>query len=173
MALWELGCFFDESFEPSGTRARFSGYSVGAPERNSAMCEYSLEHVASRAAVISDRLVTTAFPTTTTRGFATVEDPNTAVCLSPGTEIAFESPPRYGPMLWPKNAAGTVARFRQINRDRAFAHHDALEFSDGMIVPLARLRPGQHATVLQLPSARRVERMVAYEVKTVPEASCR
>ena len=30
--------------------------------------------------------------------------------------------------------------------------HDALEFADGTIVPLARLSPGQWATVLQLPS---------------------
>jgi len=30
--------------------------------------------------------------------------------------------------------------------------HDALEFADGQIVLLTRLKKGQHATVLQLPA---------------------
>ena len=32
-------------------------------------------------------------------------------------------------------------------------HHDALEFPDGKIVLVTRLREGQHATVLQMPAA--------------------
>jgi hypothetical protein len=54
-------------------------------------------------------------------------------------------------MPWPKRAAGTLARFRKVNVGRPRVHHDALEFSDGTIVPLARIYAGQHATVLQLP----------------------
>jgi len=42
--------------------------------------------------------------------------------------------------------------FRQIDLHNPYAHHDALEFADGTIVPLARLIQGQWATVLQLPS---------------------
>jgi hypothetical protein len=34
-------------------------------------------------------------------------------------------------------------------------HHDALEFPNGMIIMLARLCEGQHATVLQLPVSAR------------------
>jgi hypothetical protein len=63
-----------------------------------------------------------------------------------------------------------VARFRQIDLDRAFAHHDALEFSDGTIVPLALLRPGQRATVLQLPNVKRYERIPARKVEAAPGA---
>jgi hypothetical protein len=48
-----------------------------------------------------------------------------------------------------------VARFRQINLSDAHAHHDALEFPNGRIVLLTRLRPGQRATVIQLPAAQR------------------
>ena len=118
------------------------------------MCDYSLENVASRPAAAADRLVTTSFPTTITRGFAGVCDLNTAVCLRPGTELVFDVAPRYDHTWapWPKTAPGTVARFRQIDLDAPLAHHDALEFADGTIVPLARLRPGQHATILQLPN---------------------
>ena len=117
------------------------------------MCDYSLERIASRSAVTGDRLVTTEFLGTITRGFAGNGDPNTAVCLKPGTELVFDTPPKYHQEWapWPKTAAGTVARFRQINLNAPRAHHDALEFSDGTIVTLARLFPRQRATVLQLP----------------------
>jgi hypothetical protein len=49
----------------------------------------------------------------------------------------------------------TVARFRQIDTDKPYVHHDALEFPDGTTVLLTRLLQGQHATVLQLPAVPR------------------
>jgi hypothetical protein len=45
-----------------------------------------------------------------------------------------------------------TAIFRQINKDKMAAHHDALEFPDGQIVVLTQLCEGQEATVLQLPA---------------------
>ena len=51
-----------------------------------------------------------------------------------------------------KIAAG-VARFRQVNLDQPYSHHDALEFPDGRLVMLTDLTPGQAATVLQLPAS--------------------
>ena len=45
-----------------------------------------------------------------------------------------------------------TAIFRQINKDRAAAHHDALEFPDGEVVLLTLLCEGQQVTVLQLPA---------------------
>jgi hypothetical protein len=48
-----------------------------------------------------------------------------------------------------------VARFRRINLEEPNVHHDALEFPDGQVVKLTRLRAGQHATVLQLPASLR------------------
>jgi hypothetical protein len=118
------------------------------------MCDYSLEHVAARAAVAADQLIVASFPHTITRGFAGADDVNTAVCLRPGTEIAFDSEPRYEHPItrWPKTAVSRVARFRQVDMNVPHTHHDALEFADGTIVPLALLFPGQRATVLQLPS---------------------
>jgi hypothetical protein len=118
------------------------------------MCDYSLEHVASRPATVADRLIVTPFAGTITRGFAGAGDLNTAVCLRPGTEIAFDEPVRYEHPVthWPTTMTGNLARFRQINQNVPHTHHDALEFSDGAIVPLAQLVPSQRATVLQLPS---------------------
>ena len=54
------------------------------------MCDYSLHLVVSRPAKVGDKLVSTRFPETITRGFASVDDRNVAVCLLPGTELAFE-----------------------------------------------------------------------------------
>lgn len=118
------------------------------------MCDYSLENVASRAAVVADQLITTSFKNTTTRGFAAVGQLETAVCLRPGTELAFEAPPRYDRTIafWPKSAPGTVARFRQIELKMPRAHRDALEFADGTIISVSNLLPGQRATILQLPN---------------------
>ena len=54
------------------------------------MCDYSLHSVASRPARVGDKLLTTKFSNSVTRGFAAVGEPNVAVCLLPGTEIAFD-----------------------------------------------------------------------------------
>ena len=54
------------------------------------MCDYSLHLIASRPARVSDELVSTRFVGSITRGFAAVNEPNVAVCLLPGTELAFE-----------------------------------------------------------------------------------
>ena len=58
------------------------------------MCDYSLHHVATRPAKIEDELVVTKFSKSITRGFAAVGEPNVAVCLLPGTEIAFDQNPQ-------------------------------------------------------------------------------
>ena len=116
------------------------------------MCDYSLHLVASRPAKVGDKLVSTSFPHTTTRGFASVDDRNVAVCLLPGTELAFEEEVRCETgLLFAWRLGQKVARFRQVNKGRSNTHHDALEFPDGKTVLLTQLCRGQHATVLQLP----------------------
>lgn len=119
------------------------------------MCDYSLHLVASRPARVGDRLVTTEFGRTITRGFAAVGEPDVAICLLPGTELAFEGPIEYERALSLFGRARVehrVARFRQLNMDDPHVHHDALEFPGGQIVMLTRLIPGQRASVLQLPA---------------------
>jgi hypothetical protein len=124
------------------------------------MCDYSLHVVASRQAKVGDKLVATKFNKTITRGFAAVGEPNVAVCLLPGTEVAFEEnvecEPSFAIGIVPNKKIGQrLARFRQINTDNAVTHHDALEFPDGQVILLTRLCEGQRATVLQLPAAPR------------------
>jgi len=119
------------------------------------MCDYSLQGVASRPAAVGDKLTTRNFGTGT-RGFSSPEDRNTAVCLLPGTEIAFagefaiESPRFFGQSV--KSLKHATAIFRQIDKETPHVHHDALEFPDGQMVLLTALREGQEATVLQLPA---------------------
>ena len=122
------------------------------------MCDYSLDLVASRPAKVGDELVTTEFENSMTRGFAAIGEPNVAVCLLPGTEIAFENEVEYERFLTffsTMKLGKKVARFRQINVGKPRVHHDALEFPDGETVLLTRLCEGQHATVLQLPASPR------------------
>ena len=121
------------------------------------MCDYSLLHVASRSAAVGDKLVSTRFESSISRGFSAVGEPNVAVCLLPGTEIAFEREVEFDrfPLDSTGKTSAKVARFRQINLTEPHTHHDALEFPDGEIVLLTRLVAGQHATVLQLPVAPR------------------
>ena len=128
------------------------------------MCDYSLHHVASRPATVGDKLVTTKFVNTPTGGFAALDNANVAVCLRPGTELAFEHDVECEPVLGilPSRKIGQrVARFRQINMEQPCVHHDALEFPDGKVVLVTRLREGQQATVLQMPAANRGERVAA------------
>jgi len=54
------------------------------------MCDYSLHVAASRPAKVGDKLITTEFAGTLTRGFSAIGEPGVAVCLRPGTELAFE-----------------------------------------------------------------------------------
>jgi len=113
------------------------------------MCDYSLMHVKSRPASVGDKLRTTNFGTGT-RGFAGANDPTTAVCVLPGTELAFDSEIRvYGAAT---NTPYKTAIFRQINREQPHMHHDALELPDGQTLLLTFLCEGQQATVLQLPA---------------------
>ena len=110
------------------------------------MCDYSLHNVASRPAKIEDKLVTTRFGNSITRGFAAVGEPHIAVCLLPGTEIAFEKDvecDRLFDFLPNKKVGQRLARFRQIDVDNASTHHDALEFPDGQVLLLTRLCEGQ------------------------------
>ena len=119
------------------------------------MCDYSLHSVKSRPAKVGDKLTTHDFRTGT-RGFAASENANVAVCVLPGTELSFAQEVRCLPtglIVWRgKVVEHKTAIFRQINKDKITAHHDALEFPDGRIVFLTTLCEGQQATVLQLPA---------------------
>src|SRR4029079_7462116 len=129
------------------------------------MCDYSLHHVASRPAKVSDKLVMMELTKSSARGFAArgelgaklvIHDrpPNVAVCLLPGTELAFNDEVRYDrafPLLGKGRIKHKVARFREIEMNDPPVHFDALEFPNGQVLKLTRLVAGQSATVLQVP----------------------
>jgi hypothetical protein len=119
------------------------------------MCDFSLHNVKSRPAKVGDKLTTHNF-NTGTRGFAAPEDSTTAVCILPGTELAFSAEVICAPSRifgWKtRTISSRTAIFRQINKDEPLAYHDALEFPDGTRVLLTDLHEGQQATVLQLPA---------------------
>jgi len=79
-----------------------------------------------------------------------------AVCVLPGTEIAFpEGLSITHRNFWAgkrKEVRYHTAIFRQINKEKQNIHHDALEFSDGYTLLLTHVAVGQNATVLQLPA---------------------
>src|SRR6516162_10186509 len=119
------------------------------------MCDYSLHSVKSRPAKVGDKLTTHNF-NTGTRGFAAPEDISTAVCVLPGTELAFGNKVKCVSsrlLGWKATELNhATAIFRQINKEEPRTHHDALEFPDGQIVLLTDLLEDQEATVLQLPA---------------------
>lgn len=137
------------------------------------MCDYSLHHVSSRPAQVADKLVTMELARSKARGFAAVGElgtklvvhddaPQVAVCLLPGTELAFDAAVEHDRAFSPKvlgvrifgrvRVNYKVASFRQVDLDDPYVQHDALEFPNGQVVKIDRLIAGQTATVLQLPA---------------------
>lgn len=115
------------------------------------MCDYSLHAVASRPAKAGETLVTTGFCGTPTRGFAAKDEADIAVCLLPGTELAFEQEVRYSRGWWFGSVSSCVARFCKIEARTPAQHRDALSFPDGRTVLVNELSKGQYARVIQLP----------------------
>jgi hypothetical protein len=121
------------------------------------MCDYSLHAVASRPAQVGETLITTTFRGTSTRGFASESEPAVAVCLLPGTELAFADNVRYdNRWIWTKEINSRVGKFGQIEPDVPHRHHDAIEFPDGNRVLVTQLSEGQRVTVLQLPVVHKI-----------------
>ena len=99
------------------------------------MCDYSMHAVASRPAQVGETLVTTTFRGTSTRGFASESDPGVAVCMLPGTELAFEEEVKYdNRWIWTRTINSRVGKFGKIDPHIHDRHHDAIEFPDGSFV---------------------------------------
>jgi hypothetical protein len=108
--------------------------------------------VATRPAQVGEKLVTTTFRGTSTRGFASESDLSVAVCMLPGTELAFDNDVRYdNRWIWTRTINSRVGKFGKIDPHIPERHHDAIEFPDGSYVLVTQLVEGQRATVLQLP----------------------
>jgi hypothetical protein len=116
------------------------------------MCDYSLQAVATRPARVGETLVTTTFRGTSTRGFASESEPTVAVCMLPGTELAFAENVKFdNRWIWTREINSRVGKFGAIDPHIPHRHHDAIEFPDGSTVLVTQLSEGQRVTVLQLP----------------------
>ena len=116
------------------------------------MCDYSLHAVTSRPAEVGETVVTTTFRGTSTRGFASEREPAVAVCMLPGTELAFAQDVKYdNRWIWTRTVNSRVGKFGKIDPLVPDRHHDAIEFPDGSYVLVTQLCEGQRAVVLQLP----------------------
>ena len=116
------------------------------------MCDYSLHAMATRPAKVGETLITTTFRGTSTRGFASESEPNVAVCMLPGTELAFAEDVKYdNRWIWTRTVGFRVGKFNMIDPHVRERHHDAVEFPDGSFVLVTQLCAGQYVTVLQLP----------------------
>jgi hypothetical protein len=136
------------------------------------MCDYSLHAVTTRPAVVGETLITTTFRGTSTRGFASEREPAVAVCILPGTELAFAQNVKYNnKWIWTKTIGFRVGKFGAIDPDVPHRHHDAIEFPDGSHVLVTLLCEGQRATVLQLPAVGRVAERAPSAAETHPATS--
>jgi len=148
---------------------RVRGLAISNEEQNP-MCDYSLHAVASRPAQVGETLVTTTFRGTSTRGFASEKDPSVAVCMLPGTELAFEEDVKYdNRWIWTRSVNSRVGKFGKIDPHVPDRHHDAIEFPDGNYVLVTQLCEGQRVSVLQLPVTEPVNPPVRIAEST-PEA---
>ncbi|WP_291842296.1 hypothetical protein [Bradyrhizobium sp.] len=117
------------------------------------MCDYSLHALATRPARVGETLISTTFRGTSTRGFASEKEPAVAVCMLPGTELAFAADVKYDSRwIWTRTVGWRVGKFNQIETQTPDRHHDAIEFPDGSHVLVTQLCQGQRVTVLQLPA---------------------
>ena len=136
------------------------------------MCDYSLHALATRPAKVGETLISTTFRGTSTRGFASESEPAVAVCMLPGTELAFEQNVKYdNRWIWTRTTNYRVGKFNSIDPHLRERHHDAIEFPDGSYVLVTQLCTGQRATVLQLPVVHPVTERAPTEAAPEPAAS--
>src|SRR5260370_7440387 len=96
------------------------------------MCDYSLHAVASRPAKVGETLITTTFPTTSTRPFAAESEPGLAVCLLPGTDLAFERDVKHDQgWIWTRTPTFRVAKFRVLQPSVPHPHHYSIDSPAG------------------------------------------
>src|SRR5258708_13076658 len=95
------------------------------------MCDYSLHALATRPAKVGETLISTTFRGTSTRGFASEREPAVAVCLLPGTELAFAEDVRYdNRWIWTRGTNFRVGKFGQIDTTGPHRHPERTQLPD-------------------------------------------
>lgn len=114
------------------------------------MCDYSAEHAVTRQAATGDRLVVGKISDHTI-GMTSVNDPDTAVCLIPGTKLTFSRLPEDFATWHLLNGTIHGATFAQREaRDGYFT--DGIIFDDEKEFTILQCVPeGAHAMVEMIP----------------------
>ena len=110
------------------------------------MCDYSLHAVKTRPAEVGETLISTTFRGTSTRGFASEREPAVAVCMLPGTELAFAQDVRYdNRWIWTRTTDWRVGKFNQIEPEVAIATTTRSNFpTEACAGDAALRRPARH-----------------------------
>jgi hypothetical protein len=127
------------------------------------MCDFSLHAAAQKPAEKGHKMKTArlAYTGGSSGGFFDADDPSVAVCLQPGTEVAFDKPPllrrgfrAFVPSIIRRGLGEglpQMATFRKVDLSKTHTHHDALEFVGGRVVKIDDLKTGLSARVVSLP----------------------
>lgn len=107
------------------------------------MCDYSLETYRTTPARTGESYETYRFPSSTI-GFVSPSDRETAVCMSCDTRLVIEQLPEY---VREKLGIGPREEVTFIRLEEG-PHHDGVRFANGQEVNLQRLGPGVKAFVL-------------------------
>ena len=135
------------------------------------MCDYSLHALATRPAEVGETLISTTFPRHIDPRLRFRTRAAVAVCMLPGTELAFAEDVKYdNRWIWTKTIGYRVGKFNTIDPHVRERHHDAIEFPDGSHVLVTQLCAGQHVTVLQLPVSQKGRRACAKGCRDAPAA---
>src|SRR2546423_14916052 len=117
------------------------------------MCDFSLHNVKLRPAKVGDKLTTHNFNAGTC-GFAAPEDSTTAVCILPGTELAFSAEvicASFRLSGW-RTISSRTAVFLQNYKDVPPGDNHALEISECAFCFLTVLAEGEQAMVVPPPA---------------------
>src|SRR2546429_9886635 len=113
------------------------------------MCDYSLHAVATRPAQVGETLITTTFRGTSTRGFASEREPAVAVCMLPGTELAFAEDVRYdNRWIWTRTTDWRGGQVQQGGTPKVDRHQEAVGISGRKQVPVAQPFASPRAAVV-------------------------
>jgi hypothetical protein len=94
------------------------------------MCDFSLEANKSRAAVVGDRLITRELGPNKCIGLVEPAHPDVAVCVEPGSRLAFSLLPKTFQEQNYLRELGNYATFSKQGSDDPLRYHDSVRFDE-------------------------------------------
>lgn len=136
------------------------------------MCDFSLEHFASRDAKVGDALITRALGEHDTIGFTAPDDPDVAVCLLPGTRLVVTDAPDALRSDYSLSVGDSATFAQRTLPEGTVSYRDGLVFDhhiEGEPILLQNLLAGLAVTVEMIPGAALTEAPAVETVERVLE----